>query len=167
MERVVVAVLGLVDPAAAQVDVGQAGGVGQPVVELAGVVEVGVGVVVAADPRVELGEPAVGVGLRAVVVQAPRGVQGGVGGAVPVVPVSPAVEERAEQVGQSPGVGFEAGLGGGVDRGDERGVFAGEPVECLGVAGQWFRRDVGAGGARVVGSRCGPSSRRAVLAVCR
>src|SRR5262249_46203001 len=122
--------------------------------QVQGVVELGVGVVEAAQPGVGEGEVAVGAGLRGRVGQPVGGGHRGAADSGLVVPVPPPVGEGPQGPGQLPGMGVEPGRGGLVDGGQQHGVLNGEPVQGLLVVGGLLWGDVGCGrgeGDRVPG----------------
>ena len=125
------------------------------------------GVVVAAQVGVCDGEVAVRAGLGGPVVQPSRGVQGGVLGGGPVVPVAPPVEEDEQCQGQLAGVAVEPGAGGLVDGCEQHGCSAvNHAIAWSGPVGSWGETP-GWGGVRVIVSPCRFSSRAAVWAVWR
>jgi hypothetical protein len=83
--------------------------------------------VVAAQVGVSEAEVAVRPGLGAAVAELPRGVQGGVVGGGPVLPVPLPVEEDVQRPGQLAGVAVVPVAGGLLDGREQHAVLGGEP----------------------------------------
>jgi hypothetical protein len=77
------------------------------------------------------------------------------------MPVTPPVEEVGEGPRELPGVGVVPGVTSLVDRGEQDGVLVGEPGQRPPVVGKVLGDGTGSGGVRMLGSRCGYSSRAA------
>jgi hypothetical protein len=136
--------------------------VGEFVVQIDGVPEFGVGVVVSGQPRMSKSEIAVGDSLCRPVVQAFGGVEAGLLGRDQVVPMSLPVEEDDQSPGELPGVGVEPAVGGQADRGNQCGVFGGEPCCRLDLVGESLRCGCGVPvrDRAVLSDAEGPSSTR-------
>jgi hypothetical protein len=106
---------------------GLPGGVVDRSRQLEGAAEMEMRVVVAAQVGVSEAEVAVRPGLGAAVAELPRGVQGGVVGGGPVLPVPLPVEEDVQRPGQLAGVAVVPVAGGLLDGREQHAVLGGEP----------------------------------------